>query len=551
MDKKSFDFGGWATKYNIPCSDGRTIMDGAFSDADGTTVPLVWNHDHKSADNVLGHALLRKKDGGMYAYCTFNNTEQGKNAKELVQNGDISSLSIYANKLKQTGGNVTHGVIREVSLVLAGANPGACIDNVLRHSADTGLPETVEDEATIYNNQNEIEMAHSEEEKEEKPMEETKEKTVQDVIDSMTEEQKNVLYALVGAAVEEAEKKENTSEEENMKHNAFDTENIENNENVLTHSEFVEIVNDAKQTGSMKDAFLKHGITDVSNLFPEVRAVSDQPKVVDVDASWVASVIGKVHHTPFSRVKSNVVDITGEEARARGYIKGKQKKEEVMTALKRTTTPTTVYKFQKMDRDDILDITDFDSLAFIKTEMHAKLKQELARAFLFGDGRSSENDDKINELNIRPIATDNELYTIKKSMSAVPEAGALIDNVTEAMGEYEGAGNPDAYVRKDLYYKMLLLKDANGHRLYKDANEVAAAMTVNKLIPVPAAIMGKCFALVVDLADYNVGADKGGAVNFFDNFDLNFNKQEYLIETRCSGALVTPHSAISFVEAGE
>lgn len=567
MAKRNYDFSGWATRNNILCSDGRTIRKDAFKEQDGNTVPLVWNHNHADADNVLGHALLENRDEGVYAYCSFNSTEQGKNAKALVEHGDIMSLSIYANKLKQKGGDVIHGAIREVSLVLAGANPGAFIDHIMKHS------DSDEIEAVITPGAQSLEIVHheidDEETKEDANMatEETasieevtkneeishaEEKTVRDVFESLTEEQKTVVYALIGQAVEQAkgEQSDVNSEEGKMKHNAF--ENQENGSvetNTLSHSEFEAIMKDARNHGSVKDAFLAHGITNVEALFPEVQLVTKTPKVVDIESDWVSVVMNGVHHTPFSRIKSTYATLTADEARAKGYVKGEQKVEEVIAAAKRTTTPTTVYKLQKMDRDDVLDITDFDVIAFLKAEMRAKLEQEIARAILFGDGRSTSSDDKINEQNIRPIVSDNAVYTLTHGVAgtdAASIAAAMIDEVVVGMENYQGAGNPVLFVRKDIFTRMLLLKDTNQHRLYNGAKDLANAMMVNRVVPVPASVMGSTYGLAVDLSDYNVGADKGGAVTMFDDFDINYNKQEYLIETRCSGALVTPYSAVVF-----
>lgn len=561
MAKLNYDFSGWATKYNIPCSDGRTIIRDAFAENDGVTVPLVWNHHHNDANNVLGHALLEKRPEGMYAYCSFNPTPQGKNAKELVKNGDISALSIYANKLKQNGGNVIHGLIREVSLVLAGANPGALIDNVLAHS--DGSYALSEDEAEIYSPDDEI-LLHSDEPIEkEKPMEEenkevASEKTVKDIFEEMTEEQKTVVYALVGEAHDQGveEGKKEIAEENNMKHNAFDVEEKVENTEELSHSEFESIVKDGQRYGSLKESFLQHGITNVENLFPEAQSVNKEPKVLGNEFNWVRAVMGGVHHTPFSRIRSTYADITADEARARGYVKNKQKVEEVISAFKRETTPTTVYKLQKMNRDDVIDITDFDVIAWIKGEMRIKLEEELARAYIFGDGRSASSDDKISESNIRPIASDDEVYTIKKQLgsaasTAAEIAATLVDDVVIGLDEYKGAGNPTAFIRKDVFTQLVLLKNKNGERLYKDVKELATAMMVKEIVAVPASIAGNNYAVVVDLADYTVGADKGGAVSLFDDFDINYNKYEYLIETRCSGALTTPKSAVVFTKASE
>ena len=447
---EKYDFSGWATRNDIRCSDGRTIRRGAFAEQDGTTVPLVWNHNHADADNVLGHAILENRDQGVYAYCFFNNTKQGNNAKELVTHGDICSLSIFANQLKQNGGDVIHGAIREVSLVLAGANPGAKIENIMAHGDNS------EEEAIIYNDSDEINLAHSEEK--EKMEEENKEKTVKDVIDSMTEEQRNVMYALIGEAIEstkgELDDDQSNEEENKMKHNAFENEDQTKKEETetLSHSEFMEIVSEAKRKGSMKDAFLEHNITEipylahsitnVGNLFPESKAVSRVPEIVDRDQTWVGNVMASVKHTPFSRVKSFYANITADEARAKGYVKGAKKVEEVITALKRTTDPQTVYKLQKMDRDDVIDITDFDVVAWLKGEMRGKLDEEIARAILIGDGRSSSSADKVDPLKIRPIYQDDTTYTIKRILTRAAGADdsafakAFIKDVVKSRKEY-------------------------------------------------------------------------------------------------------------------
>lgn len=569
----NYDFAGYATKNDIQCSDGRIIRHNAFADQDGQTVPLVWNHDHMAADNVLGHAVLENRDEGVYAYCTLNHTKQGDNARELVQNGDICALSIYANQLKQNGPDVIHGAIREVSLVLAGANPGAKIDFVMAHSDDSDP-----DEGIIYNDSEGLELAHADSEnaKEEKTMEENKkdeEKTVKDVIDSMTEEQKNVTYALIGEAIEQTKKEilgdkyeEGNEEDKTVKHNAFENENIEKNEGEeLTHSEFVEIMNDAKRKGSVKDAFLEHGITNVGNLFPEHQAVSRVPEVVDRDQTWVGQVMRSVKHTPFSRVKSFYANITADEARAKGYIKGKQKVEEVITALKRTTDPQTIYKLQKMDRDDVVDITDFDVIAWLKAEMRGKLDEEIARAILVGDGRSSSSEDKIDPLKIRPVYGDDTTYTIKRTLARAAGtddnafAKAFIKDIVKSRKDYKGSGNPVLYTTEDMLTNMLLIEDTTGRVIYDTIEKLKTALRVSDIVTVPvmenishedtnAHKKYTLLGILVNLADYNVGADKGGAVNMFDDFDIDYNKMKYLIETRCSGALVKPYSAISFEE---
>ena len=579
MGKKVYDFSGWATRCNVKCSDGRTIMKDAFVDNDKTTVPLVWQHNHTDADNVLGHALLENRAEGVYAYCSLNNTPEGKRAKELVQHGDICSLSIYANQLKQTGGNVIHGLIREVSLVLAGANPGARImdvniahgDNadgdayIFNASETLDIGTEVEDIEHSDNNKEGENMPNKEEKEEikvEHADEGNGEETLQDVFNTLTEKQKKVVYAMIGMALEDKENG-NAQEDKEMKHNAFDTSNEADNQTELMHSEVLKAIEDAKKSGSMKDAFISHGITNVDTLFPEVQAVNKTPELIARDTNWVSVVMGGVKHTPFSRVKSTAANITADEARARGYIKGKQKISEVITALKRTTLPTTVYKLQKMDRDDVIDITDFDVVAWLKQEMRGMLDEELARAFLIGDGRDGSDDSKINEQNIRPILGDNSTYTVSRSLTRTSGetdsdfAKDFIKDVVKSRKEYKGSGNPILFTTEDLLTEMLLIEDKIGHRIYKTEAELATALRVSKIVTVPVfeghkrEVAGKNYALMgilVNLADYNVGADKGGAVNMFDDFDIDYNKYEYLIETRCSGALVKPYSAITFEE---
>ena len=559
-----YDFCGWATRNNLKCSDGRTIQKDAFKDNDGQKVPLVWNHQHNEAFDVLGHAMLENRDEGVYAYCKFNDTESGKTAKLLVQHGDVDRLSIYANKLKQIGSNVMHGDIREVSLVLAAANPGAYIEDVITHG------EMSEDEAVIYTGES-IELYHSEEgeskpseKKEENKMIENgqkntdNEKTIQDVFDEMTEEQKNVVYALIGMALEEngADDGEmNHSEEgdgEFMKSNVFDNDNTQ--ENTLSHADMEEIIGDAKRYGSLKESFLAHaadyGIDQIDMLFPEYKSVNGEvPQFIKrTPDGWVDTVMNGVHHTPFSRIKMVFADLREDEARAKGYMKGNLKKEEVFGLLKRTVEPTTIYKKQKLDRDDAIDITDFDVVAWLKSEMRIMLDEEIARAILFGDGRSALSEDKISEKNIIPIINDADLYTIKKKVVPGDKetlGHAIITAAVKAQDDYEGSGNTTFYTAASTITDMLLLEDTDGRRMYKDMNELALAMNVNKIVKVPASIIPEgVYGVIVDLSDYNVGADKGGAINMFDDFDIDYNQMKYLIETRCSGALVKPYSAI-------
>ena len=552
-----YDFCGWATKNDLQCSDGRVIRRDAFKHNDGQKVPLVWNHDHTDPYRVIGHALLENRDEGVYAYGYFNDTDLGNTARIYVQHGDINQMSIYANELKQQGPNVMHGNIREVSLVLAGANPGAYIESVISHGEES------DEEAVIFTGED-ICLYHSSEEakepKEEKEMAKN-EKTVKEVVDSMTEEQKKVMYAIIGQLFEEIDKSDEESEggTEEMKHNVFDQD--EKQENTLSHAAMETIIGDAKRFGSMKESFLAHaedyGIENIDYLFPEAKSLNTPPDFIKRETGWVSTVMGSVHHTPFSRIKSMFADITADEARAKGYIKGNLKKEEVFSLLKRTTTPTTIYKKQKMDRDDVVDITDFDVIAWLKSEMRMMLDEEIARAILVGDGRLASSDDKINEQNIRPIWKDEDLYTIK-SLVTVPSGGNLaeefIDQSVRAMKDYKGSGSPVAFMTEEMLTECLLLKDTNKHRLYKNAEEVATAMRVSRIITVPV-MEGltrtsgsdtlELKALIVNLNDYNVGADKGGAINMFDDFDIDYNQQKYLIETRCSGALIKPYSAIA------
>lgn len=598
-----YDFSGYATRNNVKCSDGRVIMRDAFKDNDHKNVPLVWQHDHMSPDNVLGHAMLENREDGVYAYGCFNDTPSGLNAKELVKNGDVRALSIYANKLKQNGANVIHGSIREVSLVLAGANPGAYIDTVMVHS--DGDEETEDAEICFNLNTNPI-LYHSDEEddknddvddkaddvishtdksdEKEKDMANntgSDDKTVQDVIDSMTEEQKNVLYTLVGMAADGSFDDEG---DDDMKHNAF-----EDDDDYMAHSvDFSEIIRDAKRCGSLREAVIEHGLEDVNyedylehgkatygidqidTLFPDFKNINSTPEWVSRNMDWVASVMNGVSHTPFSRIKSVFANITADEARARGYTKGKKKLEEVFTLLKRTTTPQTIYKKQKLDRDDVIDITDFDVVAWLKGEMRMMLDEEIARAILIGDGRSDSSDDRIFPTNIRPIWQDDTFYTIRaqvdtKGMTTEEaKTEAVIKAIIRARKNYKGSGNPVFYTTEDVLTDMLLLENQIGDVKYKTKQELANRLRVSDIVTVEVmegqtrkgntsngdvtASANKdlnLVGLIVNLKDYNVGADQGGAVSMFDDFDIDYNQQKYLIETRCSGALIKPYAAIS------
>ena len=552
---KKFDFSGWATRHNLKCSDGRTIMKDAFKSDNGLTVPLVWNHQHNDPLNVLGHALLENREDGVYAYCTFNDTESGRNAKLLVEHGDVSALSIYANQLKQQGGSVLHGCIRELSLVLAGANPEAFIDAVLSHGQE------ISEEAIIYTGVN-IELYHAEEEKKEM---ENNQETVADVFNTLSEKQKTVVYAMIGQALEEnQEPNDNTDDKskggaDTMKHNVFDNDSTQQ-EDVLSHSEIQAIFADVKRYGSLKDSVLAHGIENIDYLFPDAKNATATPQFIQRDMGWVQKVMSSVHNTPFSRIRSMLADITADDARAKGYIKGNQKVDEVFTLLKRTTTPTTVYKKQKLDRDDVVDITDFDVVAWLKSEMRMMLDEEIARAVLVGDGRLSSSDDKINEQNIRPIWTDEDLYTIKTVVKVAANATSdhkakeFIRSVVKSRKNYKGSGEPTLFTTEDVLTDCLLMEDTTGRVIYDSVTKLATALRVKEIVTIPVmenqtrTVEGKSRALlgvIVNLSDYNVGADKGGAVNMFDDFDIDYNAQKYLIETRCSGALIRPYSAIA------
>lgn len=580
------DFSGWATRNDLKCSDGRVIRRDAFKHDDGIKVPLVWNHQHNDPRNVLGHAWLENRPEGVYTYGFFNDSESGEIGKILVKHGDICALSIYANQLQQRGCDVLHGEIREVSLVHASANPGAFIDSMLKHG------ENSDDEAIIYTGMP-LYLSHSDADKQEdkaddgekketsekkddpeKKTDSDEEKTVADVINSMTEEQKNVMYAMIGRAMDDQGESDPESEDNNdddskggtntMKHNVFDKDDRQK-ENVLVHSDGSEvsseeistIFGDIKRYGSLKDSVLAHGIDNVDYLFPDAQTLANTPEFIQRDTGWVKKVMSGVHHTPFSRIKSIFADITEDDARAKGYFKGKLKKEEVFGLLKRTTTPTTVYKKQKMDRDDVVDITDFDVVAWLKSEMRMMLDEELARAYLIGDGRLASSDDKINEQNIRPILKDEELYTIQATVSVQSsateddKAREFIRTAIKARKNYKGSGQPTLYTTEDILTDCLLLTDTTGRDLYTDVAQLAKKLRVKEIVTIPVmeGVNGKnggaLMGIIVNLADYNVGADRGGAVNMFDDFDIDYNQQKYLIETRCSGALIKPYSAIA------
>lgn len=543
------DFSGWATRNDLLCGDGRTIKKDAFKDNDGCEVPLIWNHQHNDPDAVLGHALLENREDGVYAYCTFNDTDNGIRMKKAVQHGDIRSLSIYANKLKEIGNEVVHGTIRELSLVLAGANPGAYIDYVIAHSDG--------ETSAIYASWDENIIIHSDDAsdnkvKEEKPVaEEKKEKTIGEIIDSMTDEQREAMYAVVKMVLEDdADNADNDEEDDTeMKHNLFDQDEAMD-DTTLMHSAMETIIADGKRFGSLKESFLEHsaeyGIDNIDWLFPEAQNLTNTPGFIKRNPdAWVDVVMNGVHHTPFSRIKMMFADLREDDARAKGYAtKGGLKKEEVFGLLKRTVEPTTIYKKQKLDRDDIIDITDFDVVSWLKGEMRMMLDEELARAFLFGDGRLQSSQDKIKETSIIPVIKDTSLYAIE-SQAATSAPKDIVKAVVMGQVKYEGSGNITLFIKNSLVTEMLLIEDAQGRRLYKDINELSLACAVNRIVKVPDTIVPEgIYGVALDLNDYNVGADKGGAVNMFDDFDIDYNQQKYLIETRCSGALTKPFSAI-------
>ena len=599
MEANDYDFSGWATRNDIQCADGRTIRRDAFKSNDGMRVPLVYNHDHNDPLNVLGHADLINKPEGVYMYGKFNNTEAGRHAKESVVNGDITNLSIYANHLKQVGGDVLHGMIREVSLVLAGANPGAYIDNVIIHGEDSGTeaiiytddiielmhsdrnannkqitrmemleePEDDEDEDEDLDDEDEDEdlddedeINHADEETEDTEM--ASEKTIKDILDTLNPEQEAAVAYIIKELTGEDMDDIDEGEEENMKHNIFS--NDYDDVDVLSHSDMEAIFTDAKRTGSLKEAVLEHtdnyGIANIDYLFPDAKSVTPTPEFIKRDTDWVNTVMNGVTRSPFSRIKSVFANITEDQARAKGYIKGKLKKEEVFSLLKRSTTPQTIYKKQKLDRDDIIDITDFDVVAWIKSEMRLMLDEEIARAILIGDGRLTSDDDHISEDHIRPIYNDSDLYTIKtvaqvaSGATDAVKAAAFIKSAIKARKDYKGSGTPALYTTEDMLTSCLLLEDGIGRPLYPTVEALATKLRVSKIITVPVMenitdTNGKLEGIIVNLKDYRVGADKGGAINMFDNFDIDYNAQKYLIETRCSGALTVPYSAIAMYVA--
>lgn len=584
-----YDFSGWASRNNLKCSDNRIIRKDAFKVNDGKKVPLVWNHQYGAVSNVLGHAILENRDEGVYAYCKLNNTKAGQEAKEVVKHGDVDALSIWANNLEQVGLEVVHGVIREVSLVLAGANPGAFIESVLSHG-DTA---SEYDDEAIFHNGYGIEIFHAESEKDKKEEEDEKTKkeaddeTLKDVYDTLTEKQKKAVAIIVGqVAADSKSEKKDEEEEKEMRQSIFEGDPV-NSTQTLTHSDIKEIFDNAKKCGSLKmavqdklgdDASLIHsidktgmetakgvqtyGFNDVEMLYPDYKSLSVQPEWLSRNMTWVQNVMANVHRTPFSRIKSVFADITEDEARARGYIKGKQKKEEVFTTLKRTTEPQTIYKKQKLDKDDILDITDFDIVAWIKSEMQIMLDEEVARAILIGDGRPSDSDDKIKEDRIRPVVSDVPLFntvvkvTVPSGSDEATIADATIDAIIRSRKHYKGTGNPTFYTTEDPITEMLLLRDKIGNRQYKTTEELSTALRVKEIMTVEpmegheVTLEGKKYPLIgtmVNLADYNVGKNKNADSDLLSDFDIDFNQYKYLLETRMSGALVRPFSAVTFV----
>lgn len=605
-----YDFCGWASKNDLLCSDGRTIRRGAFASDDGKKVPMVYQHQHTSIDNVLGHAILENRDEGMYAYCYLNESDTGKMAKELVRHGDICAMSIYANKLKQIGNDVVHGEIKEVSLVLAAANPGAAIESVVLEHSDG----STEEEAIIYSGEdtqykilshaetptqtssdktvNDIlngmseakknvlyymlaKVSETDEEAEDDDVIEDSDirhadvsggRTIQDIFDTFTSDEKKVAFFLIGQAIKESGSMEQSDipniddeseENDTMKHNVFENNQIENDETVLSHAEIEEIFRDTKQYGTLKNSALAHGITNIEYLFPDAKTVTPTPELIKRNDDWVSKVMGSVHRTPFSRIKSTAANLTEDDARAKGYIKGNLKKDEVFSLLKRTTEPTTIYKKQKLDRDDVVDITDFDVVAWIKSEMRMMLNEEIARAILIGDGRLTSSDDKIPEDHIRPVAFDSELYTVPVEVTVATgatdddKAKAIIRSIIKGRKEYKGSGNPVMYTTEDTLTDMLLMEDKMGRVVYDSVTKLATALRVSEIVTVPVMEGLKdsqgnaVIAVIVNLADYNVGADRGGEVNMFDDFDIDYNAMKYLIETRCSGALTKPYSALA------
>ena len=580
-----YDFSGWATKNDLLCSDGRTIRRDAFKDNDGKVVPLVWNHDHTDPSNVLGHALLKNVADGVYAYGSFNSNPKAIEAATLLAHGDIKALSIWANKLQQRGGDVLHGDIKEVSLVLAGANPAAIIDSVMVHGEESDEEAIIYTGESICHSSGELKDEFEETEdavehaddKADEPKKSDDYEAVPDIFKTLSEKQKNAVYALIAEIISEnkgEENEDNKEEDSVMKHNVFEQQNGDQQENVLCHADVKAAFDDAKRYGSLKDSFVAHGLKEVTYmahadgdygiknidyLFPEARNVNNTIDFIKREDSWVRDFMSRVHRSPFSRIKSIHANITEDEARAKGYIKGNMKKEEVFTLLKRSTTPTTVYKKQKLDRDDVLDITDLDTVALVKGEMRGMLDEEIARAALVGDGRSASDDDKINEVNIRPIWTDADLYSIKVPIAVAAgdddnkKATNFIRAAIKSRKNFRGSGTPVLYTTEDMLSDMLLLTDTTGRDIYDTVEKLCKKLRVSEIITVPVMegltrqVESKTRTLagiIVNLQDYNIGADKGGSINMFEDFDIDYNQMKYLIETRCSGALTKPYSAM-------
>ena len=580
-----YDFSGWATKNDLLCSDGRTIRRDAFKDNDGKVVPLVWNHDHTDPSNVLGHALLKNVADGVYAYGSFNSNPKAIEAATLLAHGDIKALSIWANKLQQRGGDVLHGDIKEVSLVLAGANPAAIIDSVMVHGEESDEEAIIYTGESICHSSGELKDEFEETEdavehaddKADEPKKSDDYEAVPDIFKTLSEKQKNAVYALIAEIISEnkgEENEDNKEEDSVMKHNVFEQQNGDQQENVLCHADVKAAFDDAKRYGSLKDSFVAHGLKEVTYmahadgdygiknidyLFPEARNINNTIDFIKREDSWVRDFMSRVHRSPFSRIKSVHANITEDEARAKGYIKGNMKKEEVFTLLKRSTTPTTVYKKQKLDRDDVLDITDLDTVALVKGEMRGMLDEEIARAALVGDGRSASDDDKINEVNIRPIWTDADLYSIKVPIAVAAgdddnkKATNFIRAAIKNRKNFRGSGTPVLYTTEDMLSDMLLLTDTTGRDIYDTVEKLCKKLRVSEIITVPVMegltrqVESKTRTLagiIVNLQDYNIGADKGGSINMFEDFDIDYNQMKYLIETRCSGALTKPYSAM-------
>jgi len=579
MSKSKYDFGGYATKNGLKCTDGRVILKDAFKDNDGQTVPLVWQHQHNELSNVLGQALLENREDGVYAYCIFNDTENGKNGKILVEHGDVSFLSIFANQLIEKAKNVVHGMIREVSLVMSGANPGAVIDNLAFEHAD-GTYDIDSVEAIIYTG---LELEKKEEETlPEKPPEkpvssiehaDSENETIEDVFNTLNEKQKTAVYAIIGSVLdsetpadetdtsaEHSDKSNNSNDEGDnkiMKNNVFDGSVSQKERIYLSHDQFAEVARDAFKYGSLKQSLIAHagsyGIDNIDYLFPDAHLLADSPSFLQRETTWVAPVLNGTRHTPFSRIKSVYADITVDTARAMGYVTGAQKHDEVFGLLKRTTTPTTIYKKQKLDRNDIVDITDLDVVAWLKAEMRVMLDEEIARAVLVGDGRAAMSEDKIDETCIRPIWKDDALYSHKLQLPATDDLPAeVMDKVILGRVNYKGSGSPTLFTSPSFLTEMLLIKDSLGYRVYKTEADLAAALRVSKIVEVPImeglhrtdTLEYDLLGIIVNLFDYTIGADKGGAISMFDDFDIDYNQYKYLIETRCSGALTIPKSAL-------